>query len=279
MSIAGEVYSRNDLSDVPDTRRLSHGSWLTVWLWRIAIAPIAVATWQLTYHLKLSSRALLPSPTTVWNAAVSLQRSGGLWTNLWSTGEATIEALLLAAVIGIPFGILLGMAPRTWAVLAPYLNALDSMPRIAFAPALIVLFGIGQSGKVALGFSVAVFVFLTNARIGVLSADDEHRKVCLTLGASRLQLLRTLYLPVAVPAIFAAFRLGMVYALLGVVSSEIIASKAGVGQLISSYSATLSMAYVYALLIILAILACVMTTVTGAVESKLLRWQRAGSKR
>jgi ABC-type nitrate/sulfonate/bicarbonate transport system permease component len=249
---------------------------LTVWMWRLAITPLAVAGWQLAYHLRLGSRALLPSPMTVWHATVSLQRSGVLWSNLWSTLQAAIEALLLAAAIGIPLGIVLGMLPRAWAVLAPYLNALNSMPRIAFAPVFIVLFGIGQSGKTALGFSVAVFVFMMNARIGVLSADDEHIKVCLTLGASRFQLLRKLYLPIAVPAIFTAFRLGMVYALLGVVSSEIIASKAGVGQLITSYSATLSMAYVYSLLIMLAIFASAITIVAGAIEGRLLRWQRAG---
>jgi ABC-type nitrate/sulfonate/bicarbonate transport system permease component len=278
MIIVGEVYSRADPASVSSTARWRDASWLSVWLWRIAIAPIAIVLWQLAYHFKLSSRALLPSPTTVWNATVSLQTSGVLWTNLSSTAQAVIEALLLAAVIGLPLGMVLGMAPRTWAVLAPYLNALNSMPRIAFAPVFIVLFGIGQSGKVALGFSVTVFVFMMNARVGVLSADDEHRKVCLTLGASRLQLLRVLYLPVAIPAIFAALRVGMVYALLGVVSSEIIASKAGVGQLIASYSATLSMADVYSLLIILAILASVVTTVAGAVEGRLLRWQRAGTQ-
>jgi ABC-type nitrate/sulfonate/bicarbonate transport system permease component len=102
--------------------------------------------------------------------------------------------------------------------------------------------------------------------------------VCLTLGASKFQLFRKLYVPVALPAIFAALRLGMVYALLGVVSSEILASQSGVGQLIASYSATLSMSYVYSLLIILAIFASVLTLVLGAIEASLLGWQRAGRR-
>jgi ABC-type nitrate/sulfonate/bicarbonate transport system permease component len=247
-----------------------------VWLWRLAVPPIGIGVWQLAYHFKLSSRALLPSPHQVWDATVSLHRSGRLWSSLWSTLEAAGEALLLAAVIGIPVGVLFGMLPRTWAVLSPYLNALNSMPRIAFAPVFIVVFGIGQNAKVALGFSIAVFIFMMNSRIGVLSADDEHRKLCLMLGASRFQLFRKLYMPVAVPAIFTALRLGMVYALLGVISSEILASKAGVGQLIASYSGTLSMAYVYSLLIILAAFASILTIVVGALESVFLRWQRAG---
>jgi ABC-type nitrate/sulfonate/bicarbonate transport system permease component len=248
-----------------------------VWIWRIALPILAIALWQLAYHFEWSSRALLPSPRSVWDATVELHRSGELWTNLRSTIEAALVALALSAVIGIPLGIMLGMLQRTWDVCAPYLNALNSMPRIAFAPMLIVVFGLGQSAKIALGFSVAVFIFILNARIGVLSADDDHRTACVTLGASRAQLFRKLYLPTAVPAIFTAFRLGMVYALLGVVSSEIISSRAGVGQLITSYSATLSMAYVYSLLIVLAFFGSLLALIAGALESKLLRWRRVGA--
>jgi ABC-type nitrate/sulfonate/bicarbonate transport system permease component len=167
--------------------------------------------------------------------------------------------------------------PRAWAVLGPYLNALNSMPRIAFAPVLVVSLGIGQSAKVALGFSVAVFIFVLNSRVGVLSADAELVNVLRSLGSSRTQLFRKLYLPTAMPALLAAVRLGLVYALLGVISSEILASRAGIGQLIASYSATLSMAYVYSLLIMLAVIASLLTIAIGAAERRLLRWQRAAT--
>lgn len=250
---------------------------LPVVAWRLAVPAVAVGVWQLAYELKAGSRVLLPSPAAVWDAGLSLHRSGLLWSNLSSTLGAALVALALAALVGIPIGIGLGMLPRTWTVLAPFLNALNSMPRIAFAPVFVVAFGIGQGSKIALGFSVAVFVFLMNARIGVLSADEEQRKLCMTLGASRLQLFRKLYVPVAIPAIFTALRLGIVFALLGVVSSEIIASKDGVGQLITSYSATLSMAPVYALLIVVAVFTSILTMVVGTVESALLGWQGSSS--
>jgi ABC-type nitrate/sulfonate/bicarbonate transport system permease component len=248
-----------------------------VWLWRLAVPLIALGLWQLAYHLGLGGRALLPSPRTVWEATAALHNSGTLWPNVSSTLGAALGALALSALVGTPFGVLLGMRPRAWEVLGPYLNALNSMPRIALAPVFVVLLGIGPSSKIAVGFSVAVFIFMMNARAGVLSADDEHRRVCLTLGASKVQLFWKLYVPVALPAIFAALRLGAVYALLGVVSSEILASQSGVGQLIASYSATLSMAYVYSLLIILAIFASALTLVLGALEASLLGWQQPGS--
>jgi ABC-type nitrate/sulfonate/bicarbonate transport system permease component len=279
MTVAGELHEGTEASGPIEGRRPREAVWRSVWFWRIAVLPIAVALWQLAFHFEVGSRALLPSPHAVWNATRSLQTSGELWPNLWSTAGAAIEALALAAVVGTPLGIVLGTMPRTWAIFSPYINAFNSTPRIALVPVFIVWFGLGQDAKVALGFTVAVFIFMINARVGVLSAADEHRNVCLTLGASRLQLFRTLYVPTAIPAIFAALRLGMVFALLGVVSSEIVASRSGIGQLIGSYSATLSMAYVYALLIILAMFASLITIVVGALESRLLRWQRAGTGR
>ncbi|MFF0378498.1 ATP-binding cassette domain-containing protein [Actinoplanes missouriensis] len=250
-----------------------------MWLWRVAVPFLVVGLWYLVYRFGGVDRVLLPSPRAVWDAGLQLHDSGVLWPNLWSTLLAALEALALSAVAGVPLGILLGMLPRTWAVLAPYLNAVNSMPRIAFAPVFVVAFGIGQSSKVALGFSIAFFVFLMNARIGVLSTDEEHLRVCVALGASRSQLFRKLYVPVAVPAVFTALRLGLVLALLGVVGSEIIASRVGVGQLITTYSATLSMAPVYALLIVLAACTSILTMLVGATESALLGWQRTDRAR
>jgi NitT/TauT family transport system ATP-binding protein len=252
---------------------------LSVWLWRVAVPPVGIGLWYLVYQLGVTSRVLLPSPRAVWDAGLQLHHSGVLWPNLWSTISAALGALALSAIVGIPLGVLLGMLPRTWAVLAPYLNAVNSMPRIALAPVFLVAFGIGQNSKIALGFSIAFFIFLMNARIGVLSTDEEYLKVCAVLGASRSQLFRKLYVPVAIPAIFTALRLGMVFALLGVVGSEIIASRAGVGQLITTYSATLSMAPVYALLTVLAIFTSILTMLVGALEGALLGWQRADRAR
>jgi ABC-type nitrate/sulfonate/bicarbonate transport system permease component len=274
MSAVDEVGAFGGRSRTPTRHRRR----TSVWLWRLAVPLVALALWQLAHRMGLSSAALLPGPGTVWDATASLYRSGALWSNLSSTLLAAVAALALSALVGTPVGVLLGMLPRAWEVLGPFLNALNSMPRIALAPVFVVLLGMGQGTKVALGFSIAVFIFMMNARAGVLSADEEHRSVCLTMGASKVQLFRKLYVPVALPALFAALRLGTVYALLGVVSSEILASQTGVGQLIASYSATLSMAYVYSLLIILAIFASALTLVLGAIETSLLRWQRAGRR-
>src|SRR5262249_11798741 len=91
----------------------------SVWAWRIGLLIFALCVWQLAYHLRVSSRAVLPSPRAVWDATLSLQRSGQLWSNLWSTLGAALEALVLAALVGIPLGILLGMLPRTWRVFSP----------------------------------------------------------------------------------------------------------------------------------------------------------------
>ena len=190
-----------------------------------------------------------------------------------------LVALLVAAVVGIQLGILFGMLPTA-------LGGCSALPERLEQHA--DLLGTGVHRRVRhhpdrQGPRSAphpqLFIFMMNARLGVVGANP-HRNVCRTLGASRSQLFRKLYVPVAVPGILAAFRLGMVYALLGVeVDSEMgtSTSRAGVGQLITNYSATLSMAHVYRPLIVLALFAAVLTMLIGALESLLLRWRHVGA--
>jgi NitT/TauT family transport system permease protein len=163
--------------------------------------------------------------------------------------------------------------PRFNRLIDPYLNAVNAMPRIALAPVLIVYFGIGQSGKVALAFSIVVFVLIINTQAGVRAVDRELVVLSRTMGMSRLQMVRKIVLPSAVPSIFAGLRLGMIYALLGVVASELIAAEIGLGQLIAGFAGSYDMASAYAVMIVLAVLGALVNYTMSTVESHLLKWQ------
>jgi NitT/TauT family transport system permease protein len=175
--------------------------------------------------------------------------------------------------VGITLGIVLGLMPRLDRLLDPYLNAVNAMPRIALAPVLIVYFGIGQSGKVALAFSIVVFVLLINTQAGVRAADRELLTLARVMGMSRLQMVTKVVLPNAVPSIFAGLRLGLIYALLGVVASELIAAEIGLGQMIAGFAGSYDMASAYAVMIVLAALGAAINYGMAMIESRLLRWQ------
>ncbi len=105
------------------------------------------------------------------------------------------------------------------------------------------------------------------------SADPDMVRMATVMGFSKVQIFFKVLLPMAMPSIFAAVRLGVIYSLLSVVASELISARSGLGQLVALYSNQFKMASVYGILIVLAIVASILNAFTGLAESWVLRWQ------
>lgn len=251
---------------------------LTVRLFQILLLPLIVGVWHLAAVNKWIDPLLARTPGQVWDAMVRIAVSGELVRHLYATMEAVFIAFVLASVVGVFLGILLALMPRTERVLSPYFDAINAMPRIALAPIFLIYFGIGTSAKVALAFSLVVFIVMANARAGVLSADADVLRLTTILGAKKRQIFTKVYLPVAAPAIFAGLRLGLIYSLLGVVASELIAAREGLGMLVAQYSGVFEMEGVYGVLILLALVASVLNTLMRRIERHVLRWQPEAGK-
>lgn len=242
-------------------------------LWQVLVFVGLIAAWEGAHRAELVRPIVLRSPGEVWTAGLDLASSGQLWPNLWATLEATLIALALGSVIGVVVGLGLALVPSVERVVNPYLSALNSAPRIAFAPVFIVAFGITTSAKVALAFSVVVFVVIINSRAGVHAADPDVIRLMEVMGASKVQIFCKLLFPVAVPSIFAGLRLGLIYSLLGVVTSEMIAARDGLGQLVATFSGNFELDRVYAVIAVLIVVATLLNAVAGLIERRLLWWQ------
>jgi NitT/TauT family transport system permease protein len=240
---------------------------------QVSVGLAMLALWQLAADLKWPDPVLAKSPVQSWDYLVSAARSGELWSNTWATMTAVLIAWVLAGLAGVVAGLALGLMPRTERVLSPYLDAANAMPRLALAPLLIVALGIGTSAKVALASTLVFFIVLSGARAGIRSADADWLLLSSVLGARKHQLFRKVLLPVATPAIFAALRLGLIYSLLGVVGSELISARDGLGQLIAYDSSVFQMDGVYGILVLLAVIAVALNQLMGLAERWLLRWQ------
>lgn len=254
-------------------RRRPHQDTLVVRVAQVALGIALLWLWNFGATHGWLDPVLAKTPAQSWDYFTSALESGELWSNTQATLAAVLTAWLLASAVGIVAGVALGLLPRTERVLTPFLEAANAMPRIALAPLFIVAFGINMSAKVALASTLVVFIVLASARAGVRSTDAEWLRLSAVLGASKYQIFLKVLLPVATPAIFSALRLGLIYALLGVVGSELISARNGLGQLVATYSATFQMEAVYAILIMLALIAVALNQLMGAVERRLLRWQ------
>jgi NitT/TauT family transport system permease protein len=195
---------------------------------------------------------------------------------LWDNTETTLYAMFLGFAIGsaaaIAFGLFLGRFRLVDRILDPLLTVLASLPRIALVPLFLLWFGITLQAKLAISISSVFFVVLYNTRAGVKSADVDLQIVAKLLGARHGALFSKVILPGAVPVIFAGLRLGMIYAMLGTIASEMVSAESGLGVQIVRYGQTLEPNGVFAVLVILAFASSLFSGVLKTIESRLLRW-------
>ena len=147
------------------------------------------------------------------------------------------------------------------------------MPRLALAPLFLLWFGLGVGSKIAVGSSLTFFIVLSATMAGMRSVNPDHLVLSRALGATPSQVFFKVTLPSAVPVIFAGLRLGLIFALLGVIGAELIAAEHGLGQTLAYLQSTFSMDGVMAVLLLLAVLGLGVTTLMNRVERYLAAWR------
>lgn len=246
---------------------------LFILLGQFAIGLVILAFWQLSWVYGLVDPLVARSPAQVWMALIAIVEDGTLWPALYATIEATLIAFVLASAAGVIAGIGLGLFPSFEVLIDPYINAVNSMPRIAFAPVFTLFFGIGQEAKIALAFSIVVFMVMISARAGIRSVDRDILTMARVMNSTRFQIFTKIFVPAAVPSIFAGLRLGIVYALFGVITSEILSSRVGLGQLISKYAGVFQLEGMYAVILVMTLVAAALNGGMAMIERRLLRWR------
>jgi NitT/TauT family transport system permease protein len=198
---------------------------------------------------------------------------GQLWKQLGYTVAGTLISFVLGSVLAVLLALAFVTWPRLEHAMDPYLAVLNATPRIALAPLFLLWFGLGLGSKIAVGTSLSFFIVLASTVAGIRGVNQDHLILSRALGARPLQLFTKVTLPSAVPVIFSGLRLGLIYSMLGVIGSELIAAEHGLGQTLSYLQSTFNMNGVMGLLAVLALLGMLVTRGMSALEKKLLRWQ------
>lgn len=199
--------------------------------------------------------------------------SGKLWLDLGYTVAGTLISFFLGALAAIGLGMLFVAVPRLEHMMDPYLMVLNAMPRIALVPLFLLWFGLGIWSKIAVGVSLTFFIVLSSTIAGIRGVSQDHITLSRVLGATPMQLFFKVTLPSAVPIIFSGLRLGLIYAMLGVIGGEIIAAEHGLGQRLAYLQSTFNMNGVMGLLLLLALLGMIVTRGMTRLERALLKWQ------
>lgn len=246
-----------------------------VFAYQVLIAIAALLIWHLCATEKLLDPTVISSPGAVFGYLFGEALEGSeLWTNTYYTMIATVISFGVGSVLGILAGLICVQFPILEQIFDPFVTLMNSFPRIALAPLFVVWFGIGILSKVVLAVSVIFFILMLTTIAGGRSVDRNLIALCKSLGAGPWKIFRSITLPTAAPSIFAGLKLGLIYAFLGVIVGEMIASEHGLGQEAMKYSNLFQMDRVLAVLFFLAAITTLLASIMTMIERHVLRWQR-----
>jgi len=226
-----------------------------VTLLRAAIILSALAIWELLSHSGWLYRDVVPSLLSILRALIALLTSPSYYFNLGITAAEIATALAIGGLSGVAAGILLGANRFLSKAFESYIYYLGPTPKIIFFPVMIMWFGVGPESKVALGSLSCFFPVALSVAAGMRGIDKVLIRVGESFRAGPWQMVVKIYLPAMRHPIINGIRLGLGVALIGTLLAETKLSNKGIGFLIINAYSTFDMPRMYAMLIVLFVLA------------------------
>ena len=260
------------------TRRLpAQREWPT-WALVTAQAGIligALGLWEISARAGWIDAFFWSQPSAIAQTLGIFFTEGDAWTDISFTFRSTIFGFLLGTTAGSLLGLSFWWSRNYAAVVQPYVICLESIPKLALAPLIILVFGIGLVSKVAVATALTLVVSTLTAYAGVKALDPDGEKLFYSLGATRMQVFRKLVVPFCLPWIISVLRVNIGLALTGAIVGEFIASQHGLGRAILYAGQTYDIALVWVAVAVLSTLAVVMYVTVSWIERVLRKGVRS----
>lgn len=233
---------------------------------RLLIVAAVLAVWEFL-PVSRQIKFWLSSPSQILATLWSWVVDGSLWAHLGATLSVMVTGYVIGCAVGVGLGLLFGFLPRIYRVLVPFVAAFYALPKIALAPLFIILLGIGMSSKVAL-VAITVFFLLLNSTIdGIRDVDKDLVQSLRLMGASRVEVLRKVLVPSALPWIFTGARISVRYAFTSTLLAELIAANRGLGFLIEFNSGNFNATGSYAAIVVLVAFSVALTEILTLLQA------------
>jgi NitT/TauT family transport system permease protein len=244
-------------------------------LWVIVAAQIGIlaggiALWQAAADLGWIDGFFWSKPSAIYDTLIKFFTEGEAWTDIGFTFRSTIFGFLLGTTCGSLLGLSFWWSRNYAAIVQPYIICFESLPKLALAPLVILVFGMGLASKVAIATALTLVVSTLTAYAGVKALDSDSEKLFYSLGATRWQVFRKLVVPFCLPWIISVLRVNIGLALTGAIVGEFIASQHGLGRAILYAGNTYDIALVWVAVLVLSVLAVMMYVAISWLE-RILR--------
>lgn len=243
------------------------------WSVRFAVVwVLLLAAWELVVRAGLYSGLFLPAPSRIASSLGGMIADGTLMMHLGFTLTRIAGGLLAGASVGVLLGLLMGMSRRARRLFDPIVAALHPIPRLAFFPLLIVLFGIGEVSKLAAVALGAFFPMLLNTVAGVRGMNPVHLELARSYGATRGQMFTRVLLPGSMPLMLTGLRLSANVAFHATIGVEMVGSRTGIGSLLWLSWQTFRIDQLYATLTVIAAIGIGLATIIRWVTVRGAPW-------
>lgn len=244
---------------------------------RVGLFAALIACWQWVLT-PLADPFYVSSPSRVAMRLWEWTADGSIVVDLLYTLESTFVGYAIGALSGVAVGFLMGRVKFVGDVLDPFLDALNSLPRVALGPLFILWLGIDLAPKILMVASLVFFVVAANTRAGVRDVNPDYINVLRIMGADEKTILRKVILPSAAGWIYASLQVALPWALIGAVIGEMIASDKGMGYQILHSGGILDSTGIFAGLVVLMIIGLTLTHLIRMLERHSSRWRPQDGK-
>ncbi len=240
---------------------------------QISLLFICIFLWEFAAKFKLIDTFLTSYPSQIFTLFIKLLKNGSIIHHVTISVLENVIGFVLGTILGILIAILLWWSNFLSKVLDPYLVVLNSLPKTALAPIIILWVGAGYPGIIATAISVSIVITIMNMYNGFKTVDKDKIKMLKTFGAKKIQILRKVILPANIPTMISTLKVNIGLSWVGVIVGEFLVSKAGIGYLIVYGGQVFKLDLVMMSVIILAVIAAIMYKGVAILENKYMKWK------
>lgn len=249
---------------------------LTATLLRVSSVAGGLLIWHFVANVVINDTAILVSPLIVVTKAYEmLVTTGELYPHLSASSQIFFFGFVLAIAAGVPLGFIMALSPLVRDYVNPWMTTLYTTPRIAFAPMLLLWFGIGAGSKIAIVFLGCVFPILINSYYGMRVVNREYVELARSFRLNHWALFGKILLPASIPFILSGIRLAIGRGLTGVAIAEWFGASEGLGYLVFFAGQTLNVPILFVGVAAFAVLGLIGFELVRRFEAFVTPWRKA----
>jgi len=238
---------------------------------QLLIIIIFVFLWEYLSNNGIINSFIYSSPSKAVHTIYNLYLEGNLFNHIWVTVYETFISFSLATILGTVVAIILWYSEFLYKVIEPYLTVINSLPKVALGPIIIIIFGANINSIIIMALLISVIVTISNVYNGFVNTDKNKIKLLRSFNANRWQTLWYLVIPANYHVIINSLKINVSMSLIGVIMGEFLVSKQGIGYLINYGSQVFNLNLVFGGIIILLVVSYIMYIMVVYIEKVLVK--------